>query len=1794
MDTTIICTVTDNTKKKSGEYWVTDGAAKFIAKTDDHSRYYNVGDTVRVLAIKGDLGNCYISGKYSQNTDSDPLTYISPTETTVSMTDNLIPERIDAWGITANSSEKEQIIWGINLTDNDFKDVQVNSIYNTLILKADFKCLLANYRMKCGNYGLRLRLEFQSTSDNTQSIYRWVSLDSDDMFGNPFSFLIYSTQEATFDISGLGTIKGIGLYLYQDGNFEQYNQDGSNSLIPEVDFSNILVKNIYLSFGSDLTKVEDNTLQIFTGDSTIYNGSENSSNSREIGLLWYNKNEDNTYIGFSDGIYDPDYDEITYLEDTEQDSRLVSQLGKDVPTDENGLTISADLEEVLPLLKTLRDSITRDLNSNIRSFYDQVLSIAQATSLGSNFTDVLNLINSTGKSITDNREILKEEYTAFLSEAKKKQDGSPYLKPTQTITYSKFESAVNNLIHFVDALMNNAKTLIKSDYTGYMSVYDTYESRINRCKETIDKYLKQIQMLISDDTSILNNFFNSDYEFIPYVKEDLSAYANKYCIYWYRQQANYYDAEERFMEKGWRRLTEKNLGIPREKLSEDSIYNAKKSLSDNVFITELDTQIEEEKFMAVLFYNHAMYKSNIITFTNANPPVDEKTADLAGGACYIEHGTNSLPSYQLYGLNNLILNVADVSYKRNLLCRYEGLNAGDEKLYGAQIFWYVPTNTTMLSYDVKDFTADWSNDGGTYDPDNPNSRKGYICFYRTIGGTDIKDENGEHLRYEINDEDRYFTYRIKDYYSQSFTRNSIECKVILADDPTPLEATISFVFSSFGTSGTDYTLVVSPRTTKPAADYTAENGVNLPLGVALYDYNNERLKIYDTASQVGAEEFVPSLVGSGLKWLGPTAYNAVSVYQDGEERFGVEDINITIRGDNGPKDGFYPGILEVNVPYMVDELNKIIDLITIYPIPYKAGNYYIEGANVVVYQSDGTNPSYYKNPFKIFNMETNDQITDVEWSIVCYDEDGKLINWGSKQDPVLEGFMPKLDSQNRLVPCHIYLEDNADGNNREAYPVVLCTKKGGDVLWAQPIYCMKNRYASAMMNKWDGSFQIDEENGTILSTMLGAGRKNSKNQFEGILMGDVGSASEDNASGVGLYGFHNGAQSFNFNIDGTAFIGKSGRGRIKFNGDTGSITSASYEETEESAGMKIDLDDGYIDIRGVNQGEDGKYSKYESSGIRIDVKSPYMTVRSEKGTELVHIGHEKYELQSDQYIETEFTLNEVESNGLKTPSTDEAGTGMKLDLKEGTLDAFNFYLISKNVMLNSKDSQKPYFVIKDDYNNMLMHIGNSKFWLKSADYSETAAGEPEAGMKIDLSTGKIDAFNFSLVSSRVKLSTSGTAAKPYLEIVGNDITLMHISEEGQYIRSNTFIREATGTPGAGMEINLGTGEFTAYTFNLKAGNATTGQLRIDSSASEYPLWIGTIDKTYDPENDKIEDIVPNFKVDWAGNFYSQGGKFTGAIHATSGTLGSLTVTGVLDGGTIDGATIQGGVLKVGPTVGETGYQLYADDKEVIIQNAKIINCKIESGDGASNGTGGFSVTPAGIMKGFGCSLTNGSFTTCTVINALYIGGTDTEGKSVSGNIYLNGNNKLYFGEGTGNYLYFANDGRLSVSAATPFYANTINCSKITVYNLIGGSESAGAGEEYSYNLPVNFPSGLKTTKGYIQVYNGSQLLFSSGGDSGTGLYAPSVWVGGTNTSTIYIAKEPLIGLASSAVSLTTFIKNNILDKSGSEYATQAWVNSQGFSKSSFPGGLTDTITYMNPNGKSYVASFTNGLLKSIT
>ena len=153
-------------------------------------------------------------------------------------------------------------------------------------------------------------------------------------------------------------------------------------------------------------------------------------------------------------------------------------------------------------------------------------------------------------------------------------------------------------------------------------------------------------------------------------------------------------------------------------------------------------------------------------------------------------------------------------------------------------------------------------------------------------------------------------------------------------------------------------------------------------------------------------------------------------------------------------------------------------------------------------------------------------------------------------------------------------------------------KYNNKILWTQPILNIQNRYFSSTINKWDGSLKVDEKGNTILATMIGAGKKESDNSFSGVIMGDwSGKINSDNKETMlGLYGFHKGVASFGFKVDGTAFIGKSGNGRIEFEGDTGQIKSSAWQNHKEiknnndevvfvQKGMCIDLDNGWIDMQ---------------------------------------------------------------------------------------------------------------------------------------------------------------------------------------------------------------------------------------------------------------------------------------------------------------------------------------------------------------------------------------------------------------------------------------------------------------------------------------------------------------------------------------------------------------------------------------------------------------------------------------
>jgi hypothetical protein len=202
------------------------------------------------------------------------------------------------------------------------------------------------------------------------------------------------------------------------------------------------------------------------------------------------------------------------------------------------------------------------------------------------------------------------------------------------------------------------------------------------------------------------------------------------------------------------------------------------------------------------------------------------------------------------------------------------------------------------------------------------------------------------------------------------------------------------------------------------------------------------------------------------------------------------------------------------------------------------------------------------------------------------------------------------------------------GNAKPIYPVVFAKDKNNAILWAQPIIITQNTYSSSLLNEWDGSLSIDEGNGTILSTMVGAGRKDEDNRFEGVLMGDVATGSNADAVMTGLYGFHKGAQSFGFKVDGTAFIGKSGRGRLEFNGNSGTITSANFnlkdsiDPTKDiGTGMKLDLDDGFLSIKnnGVEIIHFDSKADINAGTILSRTAGPYMHLKDKNGNSIFKI-----------------------------------------------------------------------------------------------------------------------------------------------------------------------------------------------------------------------------------------------------------------------------------------------------------------------------------------------------------------------------------------------------------------------------------------------------------------------------------------------------------------------------------------------------------------------------------------------
>lgn len=308
-DSTIECTIIDATDKLIGKYKVkNESYAEFYAYSQITT--YNKGDKVYVQIPKGDYNSTkFIVGKKTDKNEDKPYNFVNPFNTFIDLTGNFFiakDNNKEVWSILANGNEEE-----IEITPNGgiaFTDEQQG--FTRLGLRAVFRAWLETLGVVSGNYGLKLNIYGikDDTADNIKKIENSIKnngeipliasidLDTNDMYGNPYNFEGYYSQEIVIDTSAVAKIYNIKIFLYQKGNFKDSNNNlisYANDFNMSIPPNNIFVKDIYMGLGISADEIENEYVRLYSLDGSTYVIDDKGQiDSKTIKLKWVHFDED--------------------------------------------------------------------------------------------------------------------------------------------------------------------------------------------------------------------------------------------------------------------------------------------------------------------------------------------------------------------------------------------------------------------------------------------------------------------------------------------------------------------------------------------------------------------------------------------------------------------------------------------------------------------------------------------------------------------------------------------------------------------------------------------------------------------------------------------------------------------------------------------------------------------------------------------------------------------------------------------------------------------------------------------------------------------------------------------------------------------------------------------------------------------------------------------------------------------------------------------------------------------------------------------------------------------------------------------------------------------------------------------------------------------------------------------------------------------------------------------------------------------------------------------------------------
>lgn len=570
--------------------------------------------------------------------------------------------------------------------------------------------------------------------------------------------------------------------------------------------------------------------------------------------------------------------------------------------------------------------------------------------------------------------------------------------------------------------------------------------------------------------------------------------------------------------------------------------------------------------------------SNVIVFENEKSIVDQTTYNATLGLtinCEDDSGGN----YFIYNSNGELINEGQgQGYIRTLVPCYQGIplsNLQDDNIKeyrdGVQsIEWHIPKKNSMIVLTEEDI-------------ENRNVELDTNEYYV------IKRERNDSGYINVNQ-----SYSIKNYWHISNANNIIKC-YIKNFAGIIFETTIELKFGKAGSNNSNITIILEFLNNNNALKINQEESIIVE--AIAYDLSGKRITLDNNSEKtikwhwLGQEDLTSSIISADIDNDNPAR------------------IKLTLKKNYDIVEQLKRNYHILQFEYSPTDSPKIT---TYLPIPIKDSSItYMEGARKVIYNPYGI-PNYYTDAYVIYKNVGGTYIEETAtWTLNSEKNYGNL-----KLKTIKKVKNGQSNSYYALQASTPYTKDD------DLYCIVATQtiNQQERVLWSQPILIMQSQYDAAIINDWDGdSIQLNENSGTIISSMLGAGTKDKDGYFSGILIGDLATSDESSLPSTGLYGLKNGVITFALDSEGRATFGEGKN--ISF-GNSNLLESI-------SSNLNFDVDNGKLNITNGNL----KIGLSQNSGFQIIDNNEYVFDFSNNNLILSSpSGNLLFDLKNDTYF----------------------------------------------------------------------------------------------------------------------------------------------------------------------------------------------------------------------------------------------------------------------------------------------------------------------------------------------------------------------------------------------------------------------------------------------------------------------------------------------------------------------------------------------------------------------------------